>query len=111
MQASADTEEFTLDEKDAMSTAFSAGNYANAYETRGLGAAWRQFTREHGVKHMSCTKPAFVLGFFGSYERSEMVGSDRRVFDLAYHSAAGRYVVQVAGYTDDRTDEYAAEAE
>jgi hypothetical protein len=103
--------EFTLDERNAMSQAFDAGNYANAYETRSLATAWRSFGRQHGYMHRECTRAAFVLGFFGSYELHEMVGADRRHFDLAYHSAAGRYVVEVAKYTDSRSDEYVAESE
>lgn len=99
---------FTLDERTAMSAAFSAGNYANAYETRALTAAWRTFVREHGVMHHECTRPAFVLGFFGTYTLNEMVAYDRVHFDKSYHSPAGVYVVNVAKYTDDRTEEYAA---
>lgn len=103
--------EFSFEQRDAMSRAFSAGNYANAYDTRALGKAWRSYVRVHGVRHMECTMPAFVLGFFGTYALTEMVGSDRATYDRAYRSAAGRYVVHVARYTDDRTDEYAALAQ
>lgn len=100
---------FTLDQRTAMSQAFDAGNYANAYET--LDMAWRNFVRKHGPADRECTRPAFVLGFFGTYALSEMVGPDRRKFDAAYRSPAGQYVVQVAKYTDDRSEEYAAEQE
>jgi hypothetical protein len=99
--------EWSLDHKDAMSRAFDAGNDANAYETRSLAKAWRIFTREHGVMHRECTWPAFVIGFFGTYALTEIVGSDRDIFDAAYRSAAGRYVVEVAKYADSRGDEYA----
>lgn len=104
-----DTTEFTLDERTAMSSAFDSGNCANAYKTRSLAKAWRDFVREHGVMHHECTRPAFVLGFFGTYELHEMVSTDRQHFDRAYHSPAGRYVVEVAKYTDSRSEEYAAE--
>lgn len=102
---------FTLDERTAMSQAFSAGNYANAYDTTSLARAWLSYTQRDGVKHYECRRAAFVLGFFSSYELTEMVGSDRAMFDQSYNSPAGQYVVNVAKYTDDRTDEYAAEAE
>ncbi len=91
---------FTLDERTAMSRAFDAGNYANAYETRSIGACDIDEMAEH-------ERAAFVLGFFGSYTLDE-IGAHRELFDACYWSPAGRYVVTVAKYTDDRADEYAA---
>lgn len=96
-----DEDAFTLDQRTEMSQAFDAGNYANAYETNDLDSCDIDEMPEH-------RRAAFVLGFFGSYTLEE-IGSDREAFDEAYFSAAGRYVVQVAKYTDDRSDEYAAE--
>ena len=90
---------FTLDEKVAMSHGFSRGNYANAYESIGLGRFDLNAMTEH-------YRAAFVLGFFGAYSLEE-IGSDREAFDEAYWSDAGQYVVKVAKYTDERTEEYA----
>ena len=98
------TKTWTLDERTEMSRAFYAGNYANAYETTDLLAC-------EEIEDMSeHERAAFVLGFFGSYERSEM-GSDVETYDAAYWSPAGRYVVLEARYTDSRDEEYAAESE
>jgi hypothetical protein len=95
--------EFTTDQKTEISRAFDAGNYANAYE----GTDLEDFDEEIEALP-SYARPAFVLGFFGSYALDEISG--REAFDDAYWSATGRYVVGVAGYCDDRADEYAAEA-
>ena len=94
--------EWTLDERDAMSRAFAAGNYGNAYESTDIGA----FDELDGMTEHE--HAAFVLGFYGSYSLDEI--DDRELFDEAYHSEAGRYVVNVAGYCDDRADEYAEDA-
>ena len=95
--------EFTLDERDEISRAFNSGNCANAYESTDLDT----FTDD-----LDEMKPheraAFVLGFFGSYALDEII-SDREVYDEAYWSDAGRYVVNVAKYIDDRADEYKTE--
>lgn len=92
--------EFTLDEKDAISKAFDAGNYANAYETLDL--------EDCAIEDMPENERAsFVLGFFSSYALDEIF--DRETFDMAYWSDAGQYVVNVAGYCDTRTDEYEQE--
>lgn len=94
--------EFTLDQRTEMSRAFSRGNYANACKTTNL--------EEYNLDDMSAHEhTAFVLGFFGSYTLDE-IGSDREIFDECYWSPAGRYVVSVAKYTEDRADEYAAES-
>lgn len=93
--------EFTLDEMTAMSRAFDAGSYANAYETTDIDACDEtddMSAHEHA---------AFVLGFYSSCELHEI--DDRELFDEAYFSDAGRYVVNVAGYCDDRADDYASE--
>lgn len=93
---------FTLDERDEMSRAFDSGNYANAYETTDIDECGLDEMSEH-------ERAAFVLGFFGTYTLDE-IGSSREMFDEAYFSPAGQYVVTVAKYTDDRTEEYAAES-
>jgi len=97
--------EFNLDEKTEMSRAFDAGNFANAYETRDLATALDAYESMLDHEHA-----AFVLGFFGSYSLDE-IGSDREIFDEAYWSDAGRYVVNVARYTDSRAEEYNAECD
>lgn len=95
-------DDFTLDEKTEISSAFSAGDYANAYEGEDLESMLdSNELNEH-------ERAAFVLGFFSSYSLDE-IGSDREIFDECYFSKAGRYVVQVARYTDDRGLEYAYE--
>lgn len=55
-------------------------------------------------------RAAFILGFFASYSLDE-IGSDREVYDEAYWSPAGQYVVKVARYCDPRDDEYREEEE
>lgn len=93
----------TLDERTEISQAFDAGNYANAYESTDL----ESFDLDEMDAH---ERVAFVLGFFGSYSLDE-IGSDREIFDECYFSEVGRYVVGIAKYTDDRTEEYAECAE
>lgn len=93
---------FTLEERTEMSKAFDRGNVASAYETNDIESCGVDEMPEH-------CRAAFVLGFFGSCSLDEIAGSDRELFDEAYSSPAGRYIVKVARYTDDRADEYAAE--
>lgn len=95
---------FTFKQRNEMSRAFDAGNYANAYETQHLGNALAQsrYTTEH-------TRAAFVLGFYGSYELHEI--DEREIFDACYWSPAGQYVVNEARYTDSRDADYRAESE
>lgn len=90
--------EFTLDERDEMSRAFSAGNYANAYDSTDLDDFDISNDKEH-------ERAAWILGFFSSYTLDE-IGSDREVYDEYYFSDAGQYVVNVAKYCDARVDEY-----
>lgn len=93
----------TLDQRTEISNAYSAGNYANSYETNDLDACDQHV--EMGIPH---ERIAFILGFFASYELDEIPGESREDFDSAYHSEIGRYVVR-SGYCDSRADEYAAE--
>ena len=93
----------TLDEGTEISRAYDRGNYANAYTSTDLD----DFDLDEMKPH---ERAPFVLGFFSSYSLDE-IGSDREIFDDCYSSPAGRYVVNVAKYTDDRADEYKAEAE
>lgn len=92
---------WTIEDQSAMARAFDAGNYASAYETTDIDAcdeADDMTAHEHA---------AFVLGFYASCALDEV--GDRELFDEAYFSEAGRYVVSVAGYCEDRSDEYAIE--
>ena len=93
---------FTLEQRTEMSQMFSAGNYANAYDSTDLDDHDLTALKPH-------ERAAWVLGFFGTYELHEMGGDERELFDECYWSAAGQYVVKVAGYTDSRDEEYAAE--
>lgn len=94
---------FNLDEQTEISRAFSAGNYANAYETTDLDACNLDDMEPH-------ERAAFVLGFYSSYSLDEII-SDREIFDESYHSDAGQFVVNVAGYCDSRADEYREETD
>lgn len=94
---------FTLDERTAMSQAFSSGDTANAYGSTNL----ENFGVDAMPEHVRC---AFLLGFFSSYSLDEIPGDCRELFDECYWSRAGRYVVTVAKYTGDRAEQYAAEA-
>lgn len=94
---------FTRDECTAISQAFSSGNNANAYGSTNL----ENFDVDAMPEH---TRAAFVLGFFASYSLDEIDSEHRELFDECYRSPAGRYVVEIARYTDSRTAEYAAES-
>lgn len=92
---------FTLDRQTEMSRSFSSGDATYAYRTHDL---------EHlGLDEMQPDeRAAFVVGFFASLTLDE-IGSDREAFDEAFFSPAGRWVVEVAKFTGNRADEYAAE--
>lgn len=114
---------FTDSERDSMSRAFDAGNYASAYESNDLETALEAFNEEtdddceaclDGDRHAHRSdheRAAFVLGFYSSHALHEIPAGMRDEFDAAYFSDAGQYMVKVARYCDDRTDEYAAENE
>ena len=92
----------TLAQKDEISRAFSAGNFADVYETNDLDNTHVEDLPAH-------ERAAFVLGFFSSYSLDE-IGSDREIFIECYFSETGIHIVN-AGYCDDRAEEYAAEYE
>lgn len=102
-RAHATKKTWTLDERTEMSRAFSRGNYANAYESTNL----EDFDIDDMTDH---ERAAFLLGFFGSYELSEMGFDEREAFDEAYWSPAGQYVVHEAQYTDARDEDYQKES-
>lgn len=93
-------QDFTLDERTAISNAFSAGNYANAYETDLLDVALGVCERQEYTEH---ERNAFILGFYASYALSEIF--DRDDYDAAYYSPVGE-ACRDAGYIDDRATEY-----
>lgn len=79
-----------------LSHGFSAGNYANAYQTEDLGEVSEVLdANEEPYRH------AFILGFFSSYELHEIPGDARERFDEAYHSDNGQRVLAL-GYTEPR---------
>lgn len=93
----------TFEQKDEISRAFSAGSFADTYETNDLDNTHIEDLSPH-------ERAAFVLGFFSSYTLDE-IGSDREIFDECYFSEVGKYIVNEAGYCDDRTEEYKLEEE
>jgi len=95
--------ELTLDERTAMSRAYASGNYDSACESGWLDDEKLDGMTEH-------ERAAYVLGFFGSFALDSIM-SHRELFDECYWSDAGQYVVKVARYCDDRSDEYAADSE
>ena len=91
------------EQKTEISRAFNAGNFADAYETNDLDNTHLEDLPKH-------ERAAFVLGFFASYSLDE-IGSDREIFDECHYSETGKYIVNEAGYCDDRTEEYKLEEE
>jgi hypothetical protein len=99
----------------AISQGYSAGNYANAYETTDLEIALESLDDCEDNHDLSAEcehayRNAFVLGFFASYALSEIGCEERERFDTAYHSATGASVIRL-GYCDSRDDDYAQESE
>lgn len=86
---------------------FSAGNYANAYETEDLEVA---IQKRNVATRSEAYRAAFILGFYGSYELHEIPLSHRDAFDEAYHSDYGHGVLEL-GYTGSRKKDYAKEQE
>ena len=76
------------DRLSAISSAWSAGNYAEAYVTRDVGAAldaWRQELAEDDDEPSAIEEDAFVVGFLSSYEPHEM-GESEELFTEALAS-------------------------
>ncbi len=96
------SEEFSLAQRTEMSREYSAGNYDSHYAVTTLDDLDVVAMAPH-------ERAAYVLGFLSSYELSEMSTYQRELFDSAYRSSAGRYLVKVAKYAGDRTEDYAAE--
>lgn len=73
----------------ALHAAFSAGNYASAYETTDYAEASQGLTRSADGEY----RTAFLLGFFASFERDEVPSKHQAEYDAAATSdVAGRLV-------------------
>ena len=99
----------STDDRIQLSRGFSAGDYANAYETTDLESALAHLDEETD-DYTEAYRTAFVIGFFASYALHEIPSDARDTFDERYWSQYGRAVV-AAGYCDDRSEEYQAESE
>jgi hypothetical protein len=86
---------------DRLSQGFSAGNYCNAYETDDYDKAIKQRDLLGSGEDFAT---AFIMGFFASYELHEIPSTHKIDFGTAYHSAAGRRVLEL-GYCDPRKEE------
>jgi hypothetical protein len=83
-----------------VSHAFDAGNYASAYVSEDLDTAWDAYQKEDGDHVVSEEyKPAFIMGFYSSYEAEEM--PDAEEYAAAEASDVGQAVLR-AGYTEPR---------
>lgn len=97
----------------AISRGYSAGNYANAYETTDLETALDALNEDDSLDgydddSVRAYRIAFVLGFFGSYELSEIGSDERDRFDECYWSDIGA-IVREHGYCDSRDEDYRQE--
>lgn len=86
-------------DKTQLSLGFDAGNYANAYQEGDYSEAIAKLSMNRPAEYVT----AFTLGFFSSYELSEM-GSDVEAYQEAYFSEAGKACVE-AGFIDAREDD------
>lgn len=84
----------------ALTRAFDAGNYANAYETQDLDRAIA--AHRFNVSWKERYLPAFILGFYSSYAPHEI--PDLEVWREAYQSPVGQAVLD-AGYIDPVADD------
>lgn len=82
-----------------VSLGFDAGNYANAYETQDYDKAIASLSPNRSPAYVA----AFTLGFFSTYELSEM-GAHWEAYRQAYFSETGR-ACRAAGYVDIRPGE------
>jgi len=82
---------------------FEAGNFANAYTSEDLDTAWKH-TREiekFNNEINNLNYHAFVMGFYSSYEISEIPIGYKETYLTAYHSDAGKECIK-SGYCDPR---------
>lgn len=81
-----------------ISHGFSAGNFANAYNSEDARIAWRMTVQDYG----ECSEEfyhAWVLGFFSTYEVHEIPMEYQQDFSDAYYSPIGEQCLD-AGYLD-----------
>lgn len=78
-----------------LSRGFSAGNYANAYETTNYSTALARLSMNRSEAYLA----AFTLGFFSSYELHEM-GQHSEAYEQALASRHGKRCIAL-GYVDD----------
>ena len=84
-----------------VSRGFDAGNYANAYETQDYEKGLKKAGKEAVPRALrGAYLAAYTMGFFGSYELSEM-GEYRGAYLEAYRSEGGQACLE-AGYCDRR---------
>jgi len=87
----------TIKQKTDVSHGFSAGNFASAYQ----GGFLIQAINRIGEDAPKTTEyvMAFCVGFYASHEPREVPACDRRLWEVATESEAGRACV-AAGYVD-----------
>jgi len=84
----------------ALSRGFDAGNYCNAYETEDLTVVHkRRYLRDKSEAYCH----AFTLGFYASYEFSEIQSEHRQAYEEAYRSRHGQRVLEL-GFIDPQED-------
>lgn len=83
-----------------LSQGFSAGNYANSYESENLATA---MARRDFDGSGTAYKNSFIMGFFASYEFHEIPDEHQGKFVNAYHSEDGQRVLEL-GYCDKREE-------
>lgn len=76
----------------SLSRGFDAGNYASAYETTSYNYAVASLSMNRSAAYLA----AFTLGFFSSYELSEM-GEHADTYTDALNSVHGRRCIEL-GY-------------
>lgn len=89
----------TVERDTELARGFDAGNYANAYETTDYDAALARLSMNRTEAYVV----AFTLGFFSSYEPSE-IGEHEQTFTIALMSEHGRRCVEL-GYVDRTEDD------
>lgn len=86
-----------------LSRGYYAGNYGAAYDGLSLEASLEKAQVEHGIAgtpnaYSTAFRVAFTLGYFSSFELSEM-GDDAETYLEALHSEHGRRCVEL-GWVD-----------
>ena len=95
------------DRLSAISSAWSAGNHAEAYVTRDVATAldaWRQELAEDDDEPSPAEEDAFIVGFFSSYETHEM-GESEGLFTEALASVGADLSELGITRSDDDSEE------